>query len=183
MATKTKQSAAGKPNNLAFARSLAFNMQDHRAPIRDYDVRHSHGQGHRTIQPTVRSHNLPPAIVSHDPRPATASSKTRRAANINKSAFVRSLPASLSAAAVIDRGKAKGIRLSAAQVYTIRANARRKGDDDVKVPSGGRSKLRRSGRASEAKEAEFIATALDLGLARAEALIDALRRKAADGWS
>ena len=39
-----------------------------------------------------------------------------------------------------------------------------------------------SGPSSESKEAEFIATALDLGLARAEALIHALRARASSGW-
>jgi len=96
---------------------------------------------------------------------------------------VRSLPSSLSAAEVIEKGKAKGIKLSAAQVYTIRANARRKGPETdtarvlrVATGKGGR------GRA-DGKEAEFVAAALDLGLARAEALIRALRARASSGWS
>ena len=42
---------------------------------------------------------------------------------------------------------------------------------------------RKRGRSSRSKEAEFIATALDLGLARAEALISQLRAKASSGWS
>jgi hypothetical protein len=223
MATKRKQSAAGKPNNRPSARSLALSIQNERSQARA-------DQAHDNTRLNAVSHNAR-AVVTHNTgrhpqydstighpqhdgasqrprhngagrhsrssspthhlRPTSASNKARRAANINKSAFVRSLPASLSAAAVIDRGKAKGIRLSAAQVYTIRANARRKGDDGAKVSTRGRPPGRRAGveagggggRATEAKEAEFIATALDLGLARAEALIDALRRRAAKGWS
>jgi hypothetical protein len=108
---------------------------------------------------------------------------------VNKSAFVRSLPSSLSAAEVIEKGKAKGIKLSAAQVYTIRANARRKGPEPDPVQllrgaaardgaKGGRGRSRADG-----KEAEFVAAALDLGLARAEALIRALRARASSGWS
>ena len=114
-------------------------------------------------------------------RPAAA--RGRASASVNKSAFVRSLPSSLSAAEVIEKGKAKGIRLSAAQVYTIRANARRKGPetDTARVlraatGKGGRSR-------ADGKEAEFVAAALDLGLARAEALIRALRARASSGWS
>lgn len=112
------------------------------------------------------------------------SKRGRPASGINKSAFVRSLPGSLSAAEVIEKGKAKGIKLSAAQVYTIRANARRKGPEPAIVRGVRDANLRSPrGRGGEAKEAEFIAAALDLGLARAEALIRALRAKASAGWS
>ena len=114
-----------------------------------------------------------------------AAARGRASSNINKSAFVRSLPSSLSAAEVIAKGKAKGIKLSAAQVYTIRANARRKGPETetdtarvLKVATGKGSRGRANG-----KEAEFVAAALDLGLARAEALIRALRARASSGWS
>jgi hypothetical protein len=116
-----------------------------------------------------------------------ASARGRASSGVNKSAFVRSLPSSLSAAEVIEKGKAKGIKLSAAQVYTIRANARRKGPESEPVRAlrggsrdGAVAKVR--GRA-DGKEAEFIAAALDLGLARAEALIRALRARASSGWS
>jgi hypothetical protein len=112
-----------------------------------------------------------------------AAARGRASAGTNKSAFVRSLPSSLSAAEVIEKGKAKGIKLSAAQVYTIRANARRKGPETdtarvlrVATGKGGRSR-------ADGKEAEFVAAALDLGLARAEALIRALRARASSGWS
>jgi hypothetical protein len=99
---------------------------------------------------------------------------------------VRSLPSSLSAAEVIEKGKAKGIKLSAAQVYTIRANARRKGPetDTARVLRVATGKGGRGGRSrADGKEAEFVAAALDLGLARAEALIRALRARASSGWS
>lgn len=116
-----------------------------------------------------------------------AAARGRASAGVNKSAFVRSLPSSLSAAEVIEKGKAKGIKLSAAQVYTIRANARRKGPETdtarllrVGTREAGSGKGR--GRA-DGKEAEFVAAALDLGLARAEALIRALRARASSGWS
>lgn len=115
-------------------------------------------------------------------RPAAAS-RSRSASNVNKSAFVRSLPSTLSAAEVIEKGKAKGIKLSAAQVYTIRANARRKSPATDGVRSAaGRDSGKSRGRPNS-REAEFIAAALDLGLARAEQLIRALRAKASSGWS
>ena len=119
-----------------------------------------------------------------------AAGRAAAGAGINKSAFVRSLPGALSAAEVIEKGKAKGIKLSAAQVYTIRANARRTGPDteSARTPRGSGGGAREAvrtgrGRSSEGKEAEFVEAALDLGLARAEALIRALRAKASAGWS
>lgn len=118
-------------------------------------------------------------------RPAAA--RGRAASGVNKSAFVRSLPSSLSAAEVIEKGKAKGIKLSAAQVYTIRANARRKGPDTetarVLTRAGSRDTGKKGRGRANGKEAEFVAAALDLGLARAEALIRALRARASSGWS
>jgi hypothetical protein len=65
-----------------------------------------------------------------------ASAKTR---GVNKSAFVRELSDDLSAADVVEAAAKKGIKLSAAQVYTIRANARRAdakgGASTTKAPS------------------------------------------------
>ncbi|HTU58029.1 MAG TPA: hypothetical protein VMF89_06340 [Polyangiales bacterium] len=130
---------------------------------------------------SARSHSDRARATYRSGPPAAA--RGRASAGINKSAFVRSLPSSLSAAEVIEKGKAKGIKLSAAQVYTIRANARRKGPETdtarvlrVATGKGGRSR-------ADGKEAEFVAAALDLGLARAEALIRALRARASSGWS
>jgi hypothetical protein len=136
-----------------------------------------------------RAHIGQASFRRSSPASTPAAARGRASSGINKSAFVRSLPSSLSAAEVIEKGKAKGIKLSAAQVYTIRANARRKGPDTDTarllssargVRDGGGAKAR--GRAS-GKEAEFVAAALDLGLARAEALIRALRARASSGWS
>jgi hypothetical protein len=185
MATKTKHNAAAKPNKSAFVRSLAFDMPsaDVIARAKVKGMRLTRNDVH-AIRAIARRKREP----KRQNRP-TSANKRRTSASINKSAFVRSLASSLSAAEVIDRGKAKGIRLSAAQVYTIRANARRKGPSKVGAKAGavgpGRKRAGAStarGRASGSKEAEFIATALDLGLARAEALIQTLRRKASDGW-
>lgn len=144
----------------------------------------SHARETRTIRQAAQRANR----RSHrDSRPALSPrGRANASASVNKSAFVRSLPGSLSAAEVIEKGKAKGIKLSAAQVYTIRANARRKGPEKAaaRLLRGGAVAVRGGrGRSGEAKEAEFIAAALDLGLARAEALIRALRAKASAGWS
>jgi len=121
-----------------------------------------------------RERTLPPAAA-----------RGRASSGTNKSAFVRSLPSSLSAAEVIEKGKAKGIKLSAAQVYTIRANARRKGPetDTARILRAGVREVGKGRGKADGKEAEFVAAALDLGLARAEALIRALRARASSGWS
>jgi hypothetical protein len=46
---------------------------------------------------------------------------------VNKSAFVRSLPATMSAGDVVKAAKAKGIKLSDKFVHTIRYNAKKSG--------------------------------------------------------
>lgn len=140
---------------------------------------------HKSRHTTRATPNNPARHRERTVGTAPAAARGRASSGVNKSAFVRSLPSSLSAAEVIEKGKAKGIKLSAAQVYTIRANARRKGPDTdsarvvrAGVPPTGKGR----GRA-DVKEAEFVAAALDLGLARAEALIRALRARASSGWS
>jgi hypothetical protein len=179
MPKKNKKRAGAKPNKSAFVRSLAFDM-----PSADV-ISRAKAQGMTLTRNDVHAIR---AIARRKTEPARASSAGRtNAAGINKSAFVRSLPGSLSAADVIARGKAKGIRLSAAQIYTIRANARRKGD----VKSGPRAAPRarstglraQVGRAGGSRETEFVTAVLDLGLTKAEALIHALRAKAINALS
>lgn len=183
MARKIQQTAGARPNKSAFVRSLSFDMPsaDVIAKARAKGMLLTRNDVHaiRAIARRKRSASA---------RPVAASRGRASGSGINKSAFVRSLPASLSAAEVIEKGKAKGIKLSAAQVYTIRANARRKTPEKLPTrllragAARGTSGTGR-GRSADAKEAEFIAAALDLGLARAEALIRALRAKASAGWS
>jgi hypothetical protein len=188
MARKTQEAKAAKPNKSAFVRSLAFDM-----PSAEVIAR-AKARGMRLTRNDVHAiraiarRKSESANLSSGARPGLAnSSRKRSSSGINKSAFVRSLPGSMSAAEVIEKGKAKGIKLSAAQVYTIRANARRKRPDKVagtlSASKSGSVGQRKRGRNSGSKEAEFIATALDLGLARAEALITKLRAKASSGWS
>jgi hypothetical protein len=55
-----------------------------------------------------------------------ASAKTK-SARVNKSAWIRSQPPSLSAKEVVDKAKGEGIVLSLAQVYTARSTAKRQG--------------------------------------------------------
>lgn len=187
MARKIQPTKAAKPNKSAFVRSLAFDMPSAEviARAKARGMRLTRNDVH-AIRAIARRKSESANLSKGAGRPASSNRK-RTSSGINKSAFVRSLPGSMSAAEVIERGKAKGIKLSAAQVYTIRANARRRRPDKVAgnlsaAKSGGAGERKR-GRSNSTKEAEFIATALDLGLARAEALITQLRAKASSGWS
>jgi hypothetical protein len=111
--------------------------------------------------------------------------KTKKATtkSVNKSAFIRSQPATLSAADVVKKGKAEGIKLSIAQVYTARANARRQA---AKTAAPAKAKPGRKPGAQVAKappaaggshETHFMALVLDLGLSKTEALLERVRTK------
>jgi hypothetical protein len=131
---------------------------------------------------------------------AAPSSAASAAKSVNKSAWVRGLPASMSAADVIAKGKAQGIKLTAAQVYTVRANAKRAGDTapaaaNVTVKPKGKpgpkpgSKGKSSSVATAASttspagghDHHFVNLVLNIGLSKAEALIARLRAKMSAG--
>ena len=176
MAKKMKKAAAGKPNKSAFVRSLAFDMPsaDVIARAKTQGMKLTRNDVH-AIRAIARRKTTPSA------KPSSSNARAAGSSGVNKSEFVRSLPGTLSAAEVITRGKSKGIRLSAAQIYTIRANARRKGTNAPAERSSGVTKnvarTTRLGRGDDSREADFISAALDLGLTRAEGLISALRAK------
>ena len=168
--------AAAKPNKSAFVRSLAFDM-----PSAEVIAR-AKAKGMKLTRNDVHAIRAIARRKHEQPKPSGANARAGGSggSGVNKSAFVRSLPSNLSAAEVIARGKAKGIRLSAAQVYTIRANARRKRPKGAAAerPQRGRAPLTAASMGADSREAEFIAAALDLGLTKAEGLIAALRSKA-----
>jgi hypothetical protein len=92
----------------------------------------------------------------------------------NKSAFVRSLPADMPAKAVVEKGKAQGMPMSIAYVYSIRtaakAAARRGGLSGV---PGRRPVVGRGG----AVEDLLRAVASELGLSRALAILEGEQAK------
>jgi hypothetical protein len=170
---KPQKSPAAKPNKSAFVRSLAFDL-----PSAEVIAR-AKAKGMRLTRNDVHAIRAIARRKHKQPKPSGANSRSSGGSGVNKSAFVRSLPSTLSAAEVIARGKAKGIRLSAAQVYTIRANARRKRPKLAERPRGNnKAPLTAASVGADSREAEFIAAALDLGLTKAEGLIHALRSKA-----
>jgi len=99
-------------------------------------------------------------------------------ARVNKSAWIRSQPASLSAKDVVEKAADEGIKLSLAQVYTARSTAKRK-------PGGGKSKevaeVKRgpgrpkgSGRAAVSGDLrkQFMVLAVRIGSDEAQRLLD-----------
>jgi hypothetical protein len=103
----------------------------------------------------------------------------QRAGRVNKSAWIRSQPASLSAKEVVDKAEGEGIALSLAQVYTARSTAKRRPD------AGARSQVtatkRGPGRpkAIEAKKAisgdlrrQFMVMAVRIGTDEAKRLLE-----------
>lgn len=168
-----RKKSAGKPNKSAFVRSLSFDTPS--AEV----IAKAKAKGMTLTRNDVHAIR---AIARRKQAPGRGTGIARgvRRSGVNKSAFVRSLPGSLSAAEVISRAKDKGIKLSAAQVYTIRANARRKADE-VGTPVSKRGGGRLLTGGSTASESAFLQMALELGLVRAEGILGSLRDRAAVG--
>jgi hypothetical protein len=106
----------------------------------------------------------------------------------NKRTFVLSLPASLPAAEVIKRAKAEGMQLTTNYVYKIRSRGAAADDQTISLPTGkgargaGRrvlSDIARSARTNGANshDEHFVALILDVGLARAAALLERVRAR------
>ena len=108
----------------------------------------------------------------------------------SKRTFVLGLPASMPAAEVIKRAKGQGMKLTTNYVYKIRsrgaaaANARPNGGRSVAIAA---SKLNVRGRSalgpitvngsSGAHDEHFVTLVLDVGLARAAALLEKVRAR------
>lgn len=96
---------------------------------------------------------------------------------VNKSQFVREQPVTMTAKQVVTKAKDAGITLSEKYVYNIRAkaNARRR----VGRPGrpGRPPKSATALKTASGNEARLVDLALDMGLAKAEALLSRLRSK------
>jgi DNA-binding transcriptional MocR family regulator len=102
----------------------------------------------------------------------------------SKRTFVLSLPASLSAAEVIKRAKAEGMNLTTNYVYKIRSRGAAANEAAMSVASPsargrGRvvSDIARSVNGSNNHDEHFVALVLDVGLARAAALLERVRAR------
>ena len=96
---------------------------------------------------------------------------------INKSAWIRGQPGTLSAADVVSKAKQAGIKLSVAQVYTTRSEAKRKGtraaaSGAAVAPRGvGRPKAKLDMAVKDLRH-EFVSIAVRIGTDEAQRLLD-----------
>ena len=97
---------------------------------------------------------------------------------VNKSAWIRSQSASLSAKEVVDKAKGDGIALSLAQVYTARSTAKRRPDANVRTQATGTKRGPGRPKAIESKAVsgdvrrQFMVLAVRLGSDEAKRLLD-----------
>jgi len=108
----------------------------------------------------------------------------------SKRTFVLSLPASLSAAEVIKRARAQGMHLTTNYVYKIRSRGAAANDGTINLSAinikGGRARGRvlsdiaRSANGTSQHDERFVALVLDVGLARAAALLERVRARVQD---
>jgi regulator of extracellular matrix RemA (YlzA/DUF370 family) len=110
----------------------------------------------------------------------------------SKRTFVLSLPASLPAAEVIKRARAEGMQLTTNYVYKIRSRGAAANEAPVNLSAikglkGGRagrgrvlSDIARSANGTSKHDEHFVALVLDVGLARAAALLERVRARVQD---
>jgi hypothetical protein len=108
----------------------------------------------------------------------------------SKADFIRSLPVSMPALEVVEKGKAAGMKFITAYVYNVRSGARagvvsrtsaitRAGNTPVAkkiLASTATKQAATNGLASASKETSFRRLALDLGLERAKDLLAEMER-------
>ena len=104
-----------------------------------------------------------------------------KSGRINKSAWIRSQPASLSAKEVVQRATAEGIGLSLAQVYTARSTAKKsagatsatsKRSGPAAAPTGMRPGAERTKSEDGDLRRQFMVLAIRMGTHEAQALLD-----------
>lgn len=101
----------------------------------------------------------------------------------NKSAFVRSLPESMSAKDVVSKAKAANMVLTENYVYTIRSAAKKKSGKGPGRPGRPKGSVNKPAAAagasssgtSNSSQARFIEAALEIGLGNADKLLGKLR--------
>lgn len=94
----------------------------------------------------------------------------------NKSEFVRSLPAEMSAKDVVAKAREEGLTLTEAYVHTIRSAAKRKEGKPGRAPraaTAADSRSSGSSRANTGAEAQLMALVIEHGLPQVQ---DILRR-------
>ena len=97
-----------------------------------------------------------------------------KSGKVNKSAWIRALPRTMSAKDVVDKARGQGIKLSIAQVYTTRSAAKKKGGGGTRRAMAPRAAGRP--RATGDDQLAFRRLVLSIGLPKAEAYLNDLRR-------
>lgn len=93
---------------------------------------------------------------------------------MNKSAWIRSQPAALTARDVVDKAKGEGIALSLAQVYMARSTAKRAGSTRVASPPPPHERSLKRGKGD--LRHQFVVLAMRLGTDEAQRVLDKLVR-------
>jgi hypothetical protein len=192
-AKKAKKSAAKLPSKSAFVRGLPATI-----PAKDV-VAKAKAAG---LTVSDRYVHVIRSIAKRAAKQGSATSKQPRRGGrpiSSKRTFVLSLPASLPAADVIKRAKTQGMKLTTNYVYKIRsrgaaASARPSVRSGVRLSANG---TRTRGAASKPSarsvasaiaagsngnhhDEHFVALVLDVGLARAAALLEKVRARVQD---
>jgi hypothetical protein len=104
--------------------------------------------------------------------PKTPKSSTTR--KVNKSAWIRGQPGTLSAADVVSKAKDAGIKLTVAQVYTTRSEAKRKGSRPTTAAKRGPGRPKGKIETNGGKDLrhEFVSIAVRIGTDEAQRLLD-----------
>jgi hypothetical protein len=91
----------------------------------------------------------------------------------NKSEFVRSLPAEMSAKDVVAKAKEEGLTLTEAYVHTIRSAAKRKEGKPGRAPraAAAATESRGSSRANTGAEAQLMALVIEHGLPQVQEIL------------
>jgi hypothetical protein len=107
--------------------------------------------------------------------PRKKSNTSTAARKINKSAWIREQPRSLSAREVVEKASKAGIKLTDAQVYTARSSAKKaKGKPGPKP--GFKSARKAAGANGTSDELLFKRLVLSIGLPKSEAYLNDLKR-------
>jgi hypothetical protein len=184
-AKKAKKPTSKSPSKSAFVRGLPASMpaKEVVAKAKAAGLTLSDRYVHVIRSIAKRAAKNGPAVVSGPRRGGRPISSKRT--------FVLSLPASLPAADVIKRAKAEGMKLTTNYVYKIRSRGAAAGDGSIGLTRGAGSlgklargraaaAIARSGNGSSSHDEHFVALVLDVGLARAAALLERVRARVQD---
>ena len=106
---------------------------------------------------------------------ATARRARRGQGGVNKSAFIREQPTTMSAKDVVQAAAQQGIELTEGFVYNVRSNAKAKGTRKA-APAGRASSRARSGASDETSFRQLVVA---LGTSRAKTLVAEVEAKLA----